>query len=117
VKADALTSGISNLACSSAILIDDMINGNVTNDGTTFFIGMSPLSNQIDVLNSNIGSINTTLYSISNSGSNMTSIKAQATLALSDIAKIPSGVDSPALLTLTYMTPLDNSAPSVSISS
>jgi hypothetical protein len=95
------------MACSSAILIDDMINGNVTADGKSFFIGMSPLSTQIGVLNSNIVTIDNNLLTISDTGANMTAIKAQSATALDDIAKIPSGVNNGNLMVLTYPTPLE----------
>jgi hypothetical protein len=41
------------------MMLDDVVNGNVTTDGTAFFTGVNPLITSINTLSSNIGTIQT----------------------------------------------------------
>ena len=43
--------------CAISIVIDDMINGNVTADGNTFFLGVKTLDNELQLISDNIPKI------------------------------------------------------------
>jgi len=58
-RANGLSSGISNTVCSTFILLDDFLNGNVTEAGTAFFAGLNTLNSQLTVMNNSIDAIDT----------------------------------------------------------
>ena len=43
--------------CSIAIVIDDMINGNVTTDNSAYFLGVGTLQDELDIISTNIPKI------------------------------------------------------------
>lgn len=57
-KSSTFKEGISDIQCSISMMLDDVVNGNVTTSGN-FFIGVNPLITSINSLSTNIGSIQT----------------------------------------------------------
>jgi hypothetical protein len=51
---------------------DDLLNGNVTDDASSFFSGLKQIDTQLGYLNGNISSINTTLSNIVPGSTNIT---------------------------------------------
>lgn len=73
--------GIRALACSTAIIVDDLLHGNVTSDGSSFFTGLITLTNEIDNLDSNLSNINAQLSDLQ--GTNTSSDNA-----LTDVSNV-----------------------------
>lgn len=60
VSAFKATNGYENLSCASGIVLDDLINGNVSFYGDSiFFTGIRTLDTQLRNLNAKISSLNT----------------------------------------------------------
>ena len=58
-KASSFKKGVSDLQCASSMLFDDVVNGNVTADGQSFFTGITMLVNSITDLGNNMATIKT----------------------------------------------------------
>lgn len=87
-------------------MLDDLLNGNVTDDASSFFSGLKQIDTQLGYLNGNISSINTTLSHIVPGSTNITNAQTAATNALTAIAKIPNNVDSGGNMNdIVYNTP------------
>lgn len=56
------------MACSAAIFTDDLLNGNVTDNGTSFFLGLNNFKNQMANLSNNLTDIKTALNTIKGGG-------------------------------------------------
>lgn len=92
--------------CAKSIMLDDLLNGNVTDDASSFFSGLKQIDTQLGYLNGNISSINTTLSNIVPGSTNITNAQTAASNALTAIAKIPKNVDSGGNMNdITYNTP------------
>lgn len=117
-QATAVYNGVSNMACSIAILTDDILNGNTTDDGTSYFLGMNTLSTQLGYISGNMSTINNSLTQLTNSaGTNMTTILGQATTAMNNVDLVPTGVAGGTMPAFTYMTPFTSAAAATPISS
>lgn len=113
-----ITSTYNSVSCASSIILDDILNGNVTLDGTSFFVGLNQFYTQLGNLNTNLTSINNTMANLLPNSSNMTSINNAATTALTNIAMIPNNVNSGGNMTaIAYNTPLNSVSPSSTINS
>lgn len=98
--------------------MDDILNGNVTSDGSSFFVGLHQLSTQLGYLNGNLTSINNTMANLKSSSANMTDASTKAATALSDIAKIPNNVNAGGNMpAVAYSTPLNSASPTSTINS
>jgi len=56
------------MSCSAAIFTDDLLNGNVTDNGTSYFVGLNNFKNQMDDLNNNLTDIKNALNTIKGGG-------------------------------------------------
>lgn len=106
--AAGLGKGTRDLSCSTSMLIDDILNGNVTTDGKSFFVGMNQLLAQIGVINNQMGTINTQMkkLGVNDVTSQMKSYLQHGTDAKNAIDLIPTGVAGGSL-SFTYGTPLN----------
>jgi|JI9StandDraft_1071089.scaffolds.fasta_scaffold350257_2 hypothetical protein len=52
---------VSSSSCASSIILDDIINGNVTIDGSSFFLGLQQLDTQLANLQGNLTTINNSM--------------------------------------------------------
>jgi len=91
-----------NLACSTAIFTDDLLNGNVTLNGSSFWVGLNQFVTQIVNLNGNLTNISNNFTSLSNAG--MTASTTALTNALTAIKNIPQV--GGAALSLAYTSPI-----------
>jgi hypothetical protein len=73
-NAGSFTNGFSSFACSVSMLPDDLLYGNVTDDGNTFFTGISTMQTLFGDLLTNLTAINTTLSTFGSSGAVMNPI-------------------------------------------
>ncbi len=106
------------MTCASSIVLDDLLNGNVTTDGSSFFTGLNQLYVQLGYLDGNLTSINTTMANLATSSTNITNVQNDATTALTNIAKIPNNVNSGGNMNaISYNTPLNSGSPSSTINS
>lgn len=53
------------MGCSLVVFTDDLLNGNTTADGTSFFTGLNVFQSNLTYLNSTIGTIKTDLNDLS----------------------------------------------------
>ena len=53
-KADSFSNGLGDMTCATSIMLDDVVNGNVTLDGKNFFIGISNLITEVTNLKNNL---------------------------------------------------------------
>ena len=83
---------IDAVSCSSSIILDDIINGNVTTDGQSFFLGLTQLDSQLANLDGNLTTINSSMTNLKSSSANITTVHTAGTNALTNIAKIPNNV-------------------------
>ena len=100
--------GIRNLACSTAILVDDLLHGNVTSSGNSFFTGLITLTNEIDNLDSNLSNINAQLTDLTGIGTSSDNALTDVTNVLSTVQQVPS-TSLPYQLLLNYNPPIDGS--------
>ena len=61
-----------SVGCATSIIIDDILNGNVTTDGSSFFTGLTQLHAQLGYLSSNLTSINSTMAGLQTGAANIT---------------------------------------------
>lgn len=107
---------ITNVACSLSIVTDDLLNGNVTDDNSSFFVGLNSISTQLYYLKNNISQIDTAMSNVATNNSNMTNAVTAANNAMNAIQAIPLNGGS-GEMALTYSTPLNSASPSTTISS
>lgn len=113
-----ITSTYNSVSCASSIILYDILNGNVTLDGSSFFVGLNQFYTQLGNLNTNLTSINNTMANLQPSSSNMTSITNSATTALTNIAMIPNNVNSGGNMpAIAYSTPFNSASPTSTINS
>ena len=109
---------INNLGCASAIFVDDLLNGNVTNNGSAFFTGLNTLSAQLNNLAGNLSFINSSLsdFTATGGGSDSDTALTNINSLLTQIQQIPD-TSSPYKLVLTYSTPIDATVTSSTLDS
>lgn len=113
-----IISTFDSVSCASSIILDDILNGNVTTDGSSFFVGLNQLYTQLGNLNTNLTTINSTMANLLPNSSNMTAVSTAATTALTNIAKIPKNVDAGGNMNATaYNTPFNSASPTSAINS
>ena len=113
-----ITTTYNSVSCASSIILDDILNGNVTLDGSSFFVGLNQFYTQLGYLNANLSSINNTMANLTPNSSNMTTITNAATTALTNIAMIPNNVNSGGNMpAVAYSTPFNSASPTSTINS
>jgi len=105
------------MGCAVSIFVDDILNGNITNSGTSFFTGLNTLTAQLNNLNGNLSIISSSFNDLANTGSGTSFDASNAVAArMVDVLQIPS-TSSPYTLTLSYQTPIDATSPTVALTS
>jgi prefoldin subunit 5 len=90
----------------------------VTLDGSSFFVGLYQLNQQLGIAKSNLTTINNTMNNLQSSSANMTTISTAANNALVNIAKIPNNVNAGGnMAAINYNTPLNSASPTGTTSS
>lgn len=106
MKVSTFGSGFSSMGCAVSVFVDDVLNGNVTNSGTSFFTGLNTLSAQLSNLNSSLADINGNFSDLANStGGSSFNASAFVLSRMDDVKNIPDSTGS--ALTLAYSTPID----------
>jgi hypothetical protein len=95
-----------NMACSVAIFTDDLLNGNVTLDGSSFFVGLNQFNTQMTTLGNNLANLQGNFSSLTNAS--MTASITTLTNTLTDIQNIPTGAGG--AISLSYSS-LINASP------
>jgi hypothetical protein len=98
-----------SMGCSLAIFTDDLLNGNVTLSGTSFFTGLNLFSGNLGYLGGNLTNIKNNLTDLSNlaSGTTYTQVNNIQT-AIPTIKNIPDNAGV-AAMNLNYNTPISAS--------
>ena len=63
-----------SVSCATSIIFDDVLNGNVTNDASSFFMGLRQLDTQLGNLNSNMTTINSSMSNLKSGSANMSAV-------------------------------------------
>lgn len=106
------------MSCAASIVLDDLMNGNVTTDGTSFFAGLNQIKTQLGYLNGNLTAINTTMANLIPTSTNITNTLSDATTALTAVAKIPANVNSGGNMNdIVYNTPFNSASTTGTINS
>lgn len=100
-------------------MADDIMNGNTTTSGSSFFIGFNNLPTYLNYLKGNLSSINSNLAQIRSSSptTSMNQAIAKAKTAEDNTIKISNNDPSGSNLVLTYSTPLDTPSSTGTIAS
>ena len=56
-EASSLSSSLTSAACAASIIPDDMLNGNISNSGTSYFSGLVTLNTQFGYFAGNLSSV------------------------------------------------------------
>jgi hypothetical protein len=89
-KATIFKDGVYATSCSSAIILDDLINGNVTADGKNFWIGLVKLFDELGSLNANVGDIQNNISTLASSNPTMIGYLNDISTAKNNIQLIPN---------------------------
>jgi hypothetical protein len=117
-QSQLISNSLDSMTCASSIVLDDLMNGNVTTGGSSFFAGLNQINVQLGYLNGNLTSINNSMANLAPSSANITNTQNDATAALSAIAKIPKNVNSGGNMNdIVYSTPFNSASPSGTITS
>ena len=124
MKVSSFGPAFTNLGCSASIFVDDVLNGNVTSSGTSFFTGLNTLYNQLTNLDGNLSFIDsklTDLNTTTSGGTVSTSYDALSyvSTSMTNVQKIPNTA-SPYVLNLKYPSSIDvayTPAPTLSVDS
>ena len=104
--------------CATSIIFDDILNGNVTQDGASFFLGLNQLHTQLGNLNGNLSTINSSMANLQTGSANMTAVLTAGDQALNDTAKIPNSVVAGGdMSAIAYNTPFNSGSPTGTINS
>ncbi len=104
-KASTFKKGITNLQCSTAILFDDIVNGNVTSDGATFFTGITMLVQSINDLG---GNMTTITNKITDLNGNVSNVVTSMGTSRDDIQKVPNNALANGNAVITYNTKISD---------
>ena len=86
-------------------MMDDIINGNVTSDGTKFFVGTTVMIQEVTKLGQNFSDISTDMAGLS--GATMTATITNVTAAKTNVRKVPNNADADGNASITYTTGFD----------
>lgn len=110
-NAGTFKEGLGDIQCSLSMMLDDVVNGNLTTAGQ-YFIGVDPLITQIGALNSNVGVVNT---SMTNLNSTLNGLGAIFIAMAENVKKVPDGLGGPAVI--NYMGDIGTAGASTPIAS
>lgn len=120
MKVSSFGPAFTNLGCSTSIFVDDVLNGNVTSSGTSFFTGLNTLYNQLTNLDGNLSFIDSKLTDLNTTSSSKSyDALSYVTTSMTNVQKIPDTA-SPYVLNLKYPNPIDTAyspAPTLSVDS
>jgi hypothetical protein len=117
-QSQIISNSLDSMTCATSIVLDDLINGNVTIDGSSFFAGLTQINVQLGYLDGNLTAINNTMANLVPSSTNITNTQNDATTALTAIAKIPNNVNSSGNMPdITYNTPFNSGSPTGTVNS
>jgi len=112
-KAKDISDTIETVGCSVSIMFDDILNGNVTENGK-YFVGLQPLAARIYDLSGQLTAINTSLDSVTTAANNANSAYGTASTAISII---PNGTAGQRSDPIVYLSPFDLSAATTNLQS
>lgn len=104
------------MGCSTAIFVDDLLNGNVTSNGSDFFTGLNTLSSKLTDLNGNLTNINGNFSDLTGSTPGTSPGQSQSLLAYNNVdavrtstKEIPIGASAPYEINWFYMNDISAS--------
>lgn len=106
---------VKSTRCGFAILFDDVVNGNITQDGQNFFMGLDLLKVDITDLKNEIASFRGSINPITSNGTVTSEILTETDTAMDNLKKVPDGSGGP--LVLSYPSPIDADTPTGTVDS
>ena len=104
-KAGTFKDGLGDIQCSLSMMLDDVVNGNLTTSGS-YFIGVDPLITQITALNTNIGTINSSMVNLNTT---LSSLSGVFTTMSNNVKNVPDGSGGSAVI--NYLGNIGDTAP------
>lgn len=107
MQASKLSDSITTMQCGVGLMLDDLLNGNITTDETSFFSGTNTLVALLSQLNTTVDDINSNFTNVKTS---VTNVKTNANTVRSNIETLGlSGSNNSFSLTYTDPTPAGSS--------
>lgn len=106
-KASTFKEGLGDIQCSLSMMLDDVVNGNVTTSGS-YFIGVDPLITEVGRLNSNVGSLTTEMNNLDGTISTM---GGRFTIMANNVKNAPKGDGSGGSAVINYLGNIGDTAP------
>jgi hypothetical protein len=110
-----LARGFDEIACSGVLVMDNALNGNVNQDESKYFAGVSTITAQLKVLKQNLNIIYGNLSSVGSTSAVVTEAGNKLENAMNGVSSIPD--PSKGGLTLMYYTPVAAAVPTATITS
>lgn len=111
VNASNVGPAFNNMGCSLAIFTDDLINGNVTLDGTSFFTGLTLFSSNLNFLDTNLTNIQNNLTDLADTtpGGTTQGYVDNIIAVEANVKNIPDGAGA-INMPLSYNTPINSNS-------
>lgn len=117
VNASNVGPAFNSLSCSLAVFTDDLLNGAVTTNQSSFFVGLTTFSSNLTDLSTNLNFITGNMTDLKQTGSGVTDASVTNVQAVeTNIKNIPDNAGT-SLMTLTYNTPINSAAPGGTLTS
>lgn len=110
-----LTRGFDEIACSGVLVMDDALYGNVNQDESKYFAGVSTITAQLKVLKQNLNIIYGNLSNVGSTSAVVAETGSRLDSAINGVSSIPD--PNKGALTLMYYTPMAAAVPTATITS
>ena len=109
VNASTVGNSFKSMSCSLAIFTDDLINGNVTMSGQSFFTGLRVFANSLTNLQGNLSNLNSSLSDLNTTGATSATFNAVqqiTTVSNTYVKNLPNGANTGPMV-LDYNSPIN----------
>lgn len=100
-----MSESVIKLGCAGSMIADDLLNGNVTSDGSSYFTGLNMLNTQLGWFSGNLTTITTQLNNFDSANTNVTSALTLGNTLLTNIKNI-DGNTGGGMATIAYAAPI-----------
>jgi hypothetical protein len=97
------------MACAVSLIPDDLLNGNVTSDGSSYFSGLKMLNQQLGEFSGNLTLITNNLKNLNSTNTTISNIKNDGDSLLNSIKNV-DGNSGAGMAVLNYGAPISESS-------
>lgn len=97
------------MACAVSLIPDDLLNGNVTSDGSSYFSGLKMLNQQLGEFSGNLTLITNNLKNLNSTNTTISNIKNDGDSLLNSIKNV-DGNSGAGMAALNYGAPISESS-------